>query len=1102
MSKLTPSEIEKRAAMSDEKMSLFEKRLKKGRTSAGQKSTIPRRQDPEQAVLSYPQQSYWLLDQLEPGCPAYNLPYALHLAGKLDVAALQQSLATIIDRHEVLRTRFAVDDMEPRQYILPSTTIDLAVVDLTDGRDRFGDWLAEEAMAPFDLAAKSSPAMRQTLVRLSPEEHVLVLTMHHIACDGWSYSIFFKELSTLYDAFIAERSSPLPPLDIQYADFAEWQRRTLDESGMEGDLKYWLHQMDGELGVLDLPTDQPRPPVQTFNGSRYVFSLSTDLTTGLREVASGGRATLFMALLAAFDVLMMRYAEQKDVIVGTPFANRSRREVEGLIGCFVNTVVMRSDLSGDPSFAELLDSVRCMALDAFEHQDLPFEKLVEVLKPERDPARTPLFQIMFQLNNTPKTVEEITGLVIKEVELAEVAAKIDLRVDMYEENGGLLGRVEYNRDLFEEATVRRMMAAYETLLCGIVADQTKAISAYPLMTADDETTILEQWNDTAHPLTEGTGVHDVIAAQAQRVGDRPALFFEDAVLSYGDLERWSNRLANGLIASGVGKGDRVGLCVDNGFELMAGFLGILKAGAVFVPLDPTNPPARLSYMIDDAGIAFVLTQDDLLPVLDEIEGDPTFIALDAEDDRFSDQPETAPDIAASDDDPAYVIYTSGSTGRPKGVLVSHGSILNHMQWAIDTFGISETDPHLLVASYCFDAALWDLLAPLMTGAPLVMPRRDDAQDPDILMDLIRRHSVSHMQIVPSLLRLLVEHPDIGECTGLTDVFVGGEALPLALMETAIDRLPGRLHNTYGPTETTIDAAFWTCDRATAGHSVPIGKPIRNTQCYVLDEAMMPVPIGVPGELYVGGAGVALGYLNQPDLTAAAFIADPFADWPDARLYRTGDRVRWRPDGLLEFLGRADDQIKLRGLRIELGEIEHAMAGHPAVSQAVVVVREDTPGAERLVGYYVPTGSERPGRAAFREVMHHMLPDYMIPAVFIALDALPLNRNGKIDKRALPAPSDGAVDIERAMIAPRSPAEEALEPIWAEVLGMEAVSVEGDFFELGGHSLLATQLVSRIAAGFEIALTLRDLFEAPTIAELAVIVEQLILDDIEDSDEGS
>ena len=842
MSKIVPSEIEKRAAVSADKMSLFEKRLKKGRTSTGQTITISRRQDPEQALLSYPQQSYWLLDQLEPGCPAYNLPYALHLSGTLDVAALQQSLAKIIDRHEVLRTRFAVDDTEPRQHILPSTAIDLAIVDLTDRRDALASWLAEEAMAPFDLAARSSPAMRQTLVRLSPEEHVLVLTMHHIACDGWSYSVFFKELSKLYDAFTAGRSSPLPPLDIQYADFAEWQRRTLDESGMEGDLQYWLHQMDGELGVLDLPTDQPRPPVQTFNGARYVFSLSTDLTTGLREVASGGRATPFMVLLAAFDILMMRYAEQKDVIVGTPFANRSRRDVEGLIGCFVNTVVMRNDLSGDPSFEALLDRVRCMALDAFEHQDLPFEKLVEVLKPERDPARTPLFQIMFQLNNTPRAVEEITGLVIKEVELAEVAAKIDLRVDMYEEAGGLLGRVEYNRDLFEEATVRRMMAAYEMLLRGIVADQVKPISAYPLFTADEEATILRQWNDTAHPSAENMGVHDVIAAQALKAGDRPAIYFEDAALSYGELERWSNRLAHDLIASGVGKGDRVGLCVDNGFELMVGFLGILKAGAVFVPLDPTNPPARLAYMIDDAGIRVVLTQEDLLPVLADVDGDPTLIALDAEDGRFGDKPETEPDAAASDKDPAYVIYTSGSTGRPKGVLVSHGSIFNHMQWAIDTFGVSENDPHLLVANYCFDAALWDLLAPLMTGAPLVVPRRDDAQDPEKLIDLIRRHGVSHMQIVPSLLRLLVEHPDIGRCTSLTDVFVGGEALPLALMEAAIDQLPGRLHNTYGPTETTIDATFWTCDRTAAGYAVPIGRPIRNTQCYVLDEAMMPVPV--------------------------------------------------------------------------------------------------------------------------------------------------------------------------------------------------------------------------------------------------------------------
>jgi amino acid adenylation domain-containing protein len=1097
MSRLIPSEIEKRAASSDTKKSLFENRLKEGRESTGRRIAIPRRQAPEQAVLSFPQQSYWLLDQLEPGCPAYNLPAAWRLSGPLDVAALQQSLTAVADRHEVLRTRFAAGADGPRQFILPPAAIALPVVDLSDAPDALAELLAKEAMAPFDLAAGSAPAMRQTLVRLGPDEHVLVMTTHHIICDGWSYSIFFRDLATFYEAFSAGRPTPLAPLDIQYADFAEWQRGEPDASRTERDLKYWLHQLDGELRVLDLPTDRPRPSFQTVNGARYEFTLGKDLTAALKDIALAERATGFMVLLAAFDVLMMRYADQKDVIVCTPIANRTRPEIEGLIGCFANATVMRTDLSSDPTFQTLLDRVRCTTLDALEHQDLPFEKLVETLKPVRGPSRTPPFQVMFQLNNTPKPVERMADLRVEEMQLSDVAVKIDLRVDMVEKNGGFLGRVDYNKDLFDETTIRRMMAAYDTLLGSVAADQTKPISAYPLLTAADEAMVLRQWNDTAHPLTDGIGVHDLIARQSQRVGDKPALYFEDAVLSYSELERWSNRMAHGLVAAGVEKGATVGLCVDNGFELLAGFLGILKAGAVFVPLDPTHPPARLGYMIDDAGIKVVLTQVDLLPVLAEVEGDATIIALDTEDGQFADLPETAPDVPAFGDDPAYVIYTSGSTGRPKGVLVSHGSILNHMQWAIDSFHITENDPHLLVANYCFDAALWDLLAPLMTGALLVMPRRDDAQDPDILIGLIRRHGVSHMQIVPSLLRLLVAHVDIGQCISLTDVFSGGEVLPKTLMEAAIDRLPGRLHNTYGPTEATIDATFWTCRRGETGQSVPIGRPIRNTQCYVLDDAMTVVPIGVAGELFVGGAGVALGYLNRPELTAAAFVADPFADEPAARLYRTGDRVRWRPDGLLEFLGRTDDQVKLRGLRIELGEIEQALAGHPAVAQAVVVVREDTPGAERLVGYYVPVGPERPGRADFRDAMHAMLPDYMIPAVFVALEALPLNRNGKIDRKALPAPADIAVDAERALVAPRSQAEEALEPIWAEVLGLEAVSVEDDFFELGGHSLLATQLASRIATGFDIDLSLRSLFEAPTIAELAVIVEQLILDDIED-----
>jgi len=1071
----------------------FEQRLKKVKLGTAGPPTIPRRPDTGPAPLSYPQLSFWLLDQIQPGSPAYNLPHGVAFTGPLDIPALERGLRHVLDRHDILRTRFEVIDGTPHQVLWPLTEWSLPIIDFSGLAENECDTaidrlLGEEALAPFDLA-KDLP-IRLKLLKRAEHDHVLVSVSHHIAFDGWSYSVFFRELSHFYEAFASGQAPSLAEPAIQYADFAAWQRHQLDGTADDTHLAYWLDRLSGPLGVLDLPTDRLRPTTPTFRGKRYSHVFEPGVCERLQNIATPRRATLFMVLLAAFDVLMMRMTGETDVVLGTPFANRALTETEGVIGCFVNSLVMRANLSGDPTFDELLSQVQHAALSAYEHQSCPFQKLVEALKPERGTGRMPIFQVMFQLNNTPDGDMHLSSgpgqtLAVSELPLSTVTTNIDISVDMYETDEGLYGRVEYNSDLYDEATIARLMATYETLLVDIAADQSKPVSAYRMMDQETYRTVLQRWNVTDHPIPEGVGLHDLISAQAIQSADKPALVLHGSCLSYGDLERWSNRIAHGLIAAGLTKGAMIGLCMDNGFALVAGLLGIMKAGGVFVPLDPALPPARLGFMIEDSGAAVILTQQALTATVTAaapIAGAEP-IAIDADDDPFFDLTEDAPEIAASGDDPAYVIYTSGSTGRPKGVLISHRSILNHMLWAVDTYAITDADPHLLIANYSFDTALWELFAPLMSGAPLVIPEREDTRDAGRLIALIREHGVSHIQTVPTLLRLLIDHPDIDQCVSLSHIFCGGEELPPGLMKAVLARLDVRLHNAYGPTETTIDATLWQCDPNDTGASAPIGQPIRNTRCYVLDNTMKPVPVGIPGELYVGGAGVALGYLNRPALTQAAFIADPFTDADNARLYRSGDLARWRADGLLEFLGRKDGQVKLRGLRIELGEIEHAMTALPAVDQAVVAVRDDVPDGGRLIGYYLPASADRPDRADFQAAMEDMLPDYMIPQTFVPIDAIPLNNNGKIDKQALPAPTR-AEPASDAPQAPSTSTEAVLAAIWCDLLAVDTIGIDNDFFDMGGHSLLAVRMVAAVETATGVRLPLEALFKGATIRQMA------------------
>ncbi|MCL5996769.1 MAG: amino acid adenylation domain-containing protein [Chloroflexi bacterium] len=1061
--------------------------------------------DADEEVFVFPasfgQQRLWFLDRFEPNSPYYNIPSALRLAGALDVAALERSLNEVVRRHESLRTTFASVDGQLMQVIAPRLVLSLPVTNLEQvpEPEREAEALRvadKEARQPFDLAR--GPLLRAGLLRLSENEHVALFTMHHIVSDGWSMSIFIGEIATLYQAFTAGQPSPLPDLPIQYADFAQWQRQWLQGEVLQEQLDYWRRQLGGSARpVLELPTDRPRSAVQTSRGATQSSRFSNSLLQALTALSRREGCTLFMTLMAAFQVLLYRHTGQEDICVGTPIANRTRTELEVLIGLFINTLVIRTNLSGSPSFRDLLKQVRQVTLEAYAHQDLPFEQLVEVLQTSRDMSHSPLFQVMLILQNAPAQTQELPGLNLNMIEAHSGTATYDLTLSISEMSDGLDVSAEYNTDLFDATTINQMLQHFRILLEGIVADPADSIDHLPLLAEDERHRLLAEWNNTYDGFNPDRCIHQYFEDQARRTPTAKAVVWQDHWLTYGDLNTRANQLAHHLRQRGIKPETIVGICVDRSLDMLVAVLSVLKAGGAYLPLDPLYPQDRLGFMLQDSAVPVILTQSDLVQRLPSHTAQT--ICLDEDWPEIVREPPDDPALYTTPDHLAYLIYTSGSTGKPKGVMITHHSLVNAYHAWEQAYELRSVRAHLQMANFAFDVFSGDWVRALCSGGKLVLCPREWLLDPSWLYDLMQRERVDCAEFVPAVLRQLIQYlKRTNQNLAFMRLLVCGSDSWQADEYRAFKRYCGpqtRLINSFGLTEATIDSSYFesaiyaspTLDLA-GDQVVPIGRPFPNTRLYNLDRHLQPLPIGVPGELYVGGPGVARGYLNRPDLTTEKFIPDPFGGESGARLYRTGDLVRYRHDGNIEFLGRLDHQIKIRGFRIEPQEIETVLSQHTHVREAAVVAHEAGDGDMRLVAYISPQEQLAPTPGDLRRFVQQRLPDYMTPSAFIIMASLPLTPNGKIDRQALPPPDWSRRESEGEYIAPRTPVEEALSNIWTEVLGVSQISIHDNFFELGGHSLLATQVVSRIRDVFAVELPLRNIFESPTLATLAEHVD--------------
>jgi amino acid adenylation domain-containing protein len=1052
--------------------------------SAGDADRIRPRAPGGRVPLSFGQERLWLLSQLDDSA-AYNVSASYRFA-RLDAPALERALGEIVRRHEALRTVFADTEGTAVQVIHPFTGFSLPVEDLShldaEAREEAVRTRAREAEArPYDLAA--GPLFRPSLLRLGDED-VLVLDMHHIISDGWSIGVLFRELAALYGAYRQGGESPLPELAVQYPDYAVWQRERLRGEALDRQTGYWKERLAGAPALLELPTDRPRPAVQSHRGARQATLLPAELTEPLQALAREESATLFMVLLAAFQVLLGKYAGSEDVVVGTPVAGRGRSELEGLIGFFVNTLVLRTDLSGDPTFREALRRVREVTLGAYEHQDLPFEKLVAELHPERSLGHSPLFQVMFTTQSGPQTAGAEAGLPLLGVAAERSSAQFDLTLAITETRQGLYARAEYGTDLFDADTIQRMIGHLELVLAQVVRDADVRVSALALLDDEARAQVVDEWNRTDAEYPADRTIHAIFEAHAARTPDAVAVRFADQSLTYRQLNEQANRLAHHLRRRGVGPEVRVGLCLERGVEMVVAILGTLKAGGAYVPLDPGYPAERVAFALGDAGVPVLLTQEKLratLPVRDGVE----VVTLDGAAAGIAAESAENPESGATPESLAYVIYTSGSTGTPKGALVEHRNVARLFSATDDWFGFGADDVWTLFHSYAFDFSVWEIWGALLYGGRLVVVPHDVSRDPDAFHALVQDEGVTVLNQTPSAFRQFIRaDAERGGGLALRNVIFGGEALEPASLREWVERRGAdrpRLVNMYGITETTVHVTYRVLSREDVfdGSGSPIGVRIPDLRLYVCDSGLRPLPVGVPGELYVGGAGVARGYLNRPELTAQRFVRSPFGA---GTLYRTGDRVRWLADGSLEYLGRLDEQVKIRGFRIELGEIEAALLSHGGLREVAAVVREDTPGDRRIVAYLVGDAEVEPLRAHLRQ----RLPEYMVPGAFVAVEALPLTPNGKLDRKALPAPSAAAP--EHAYVAPRTETEQALAGIWAEVLGLERIGVEDDFFDIGGHSLLATRVMSRIRKDMRVELPLRVIFECTTLGTLAQRVD--------------
>ncbi|RCJ21836.1 non-ribosomal peptide synthetase [Nostoc minutum NIES-26] len=1069
---MTENQLTNQTGLSAEQRELLAYLLAEEGIELEQTSKISPRENPATAPLSFSQARLWFLDQLQPGSDVYNIPAVVRIAGRLNIFALQQSLNEIVRRHEALRTTFTTVDRQPVQIIHSNQTLTVPIINLeeyskSDRQTQYLQLAAQEAKQPFDLS--QLPLLRAKVLRLSSEEHILLLTMHHIVSDGWSLGVLVRELANFYDAFSNHQPVSLSPLAIQYGDYAVWQRQRLQGDLLETQLNYWKQQLAGSLPVLQLPTDRPRPPVQTFYGARQKLQLSKSLSQAIANLSQQAGVTPFITLLTAFKILLYRYTGQADIIVGSPVANRDRAETEDLIGFFINTVVLRTNLEGNPTFQKLLSSVRDVVLEAYNHQELPFEKLVETLQPERDMSHTPLFQVMFALQNAPMPALEFSGLQLTPLEIDNGTAKFDLTLDLEETPDGIKGWLEYNTDLFDAETIQRMVGHFQTLVAGITSNPKQQLSDLPLLTEPEKHQILEEWNNTQTYYPHDKCIHQLFEAQVEKTPDAIALIFQDQQLSYRQLNQRANQLAHYLQKLGVKPEIRVGICLERSWELVVGLLAILKAGGAYIPLDPKYPQERLAFMLQDAQAPVLLSQNQLRDQLTQQTAQT--VCLDTDWETISQENTENLHVRVLPENNAYVLYTSGSTGQPKAVVIEHRSAVTFLDWSTKVFTAEDFAGVLAATSVCFDLSVFELFAPLSCGGKVILVENALA-----LPSLTASHGVTLINTVPSAIAELLRVNGIP--ASIRTINLAGEPLPQKLVKQLYQQTNvQQVFNLYGPSE---DTTYSTFTLVKPEDRVTIGRPITNTQVYVLDPSLQPVPVGVAGELYIGGCGLARGYLNRPELTAQKFIHNPFSNQP-SRLYKTGDLVRYLPDSNLEYLGRLDHQVKIRGFRIELGEIEALLRQYPGVRDVVVVAREDRPSEKRLVAYLA--AEEIPVKT-LRSFLGEKLPEFMIPAAFVILDTLPLTPNGKVDRRSLPVPEVTIWDSESEYIAPRTVVEEVLAAIWSEILGLEKVGIKDNFFTLGGHSLLATQVISRVREAFQVELPLRSLFAAPTVAELA------------------
>ncbi|GGG86317.1 hypothetical protein GCM10011585_32780 [Edaphobacter dinghuensis] len=1033
--------------------------------------------------LSFAQQRLWFLSQFENLNASYHIAALLQLDGDLDHSSLQSSLSTIFARHEALRSTFITIGGEPfvkllpqeKEFILPEYDLREFAAQAT----RFRALCEEQFRTPFDLA--TGPMVRACLVHLRDQEHVLILVMHHIVSDGWSMGFLVRELNVLYTAYLNGEPNPLPPLEIQYPDYAAWQRLWLTGERLETQVDYWKKALADAPPLLDLPTDRPRPLQQSFAGAQIPVRIDAELTKALKALSTKHGTTLFMTLLAAWAAVLSRLSGQEDLVIGTPVANRRHIQVENLIGFFVNTLALRIDLSGNPTVEELLRRVRIATLEAQDHQDLPFEQVVEIINPPRRLDHTPIFQVMFAWRNEETNIPQLPRVHASLLDSSYVNSRYGLELDLAEDSGMIVGTLTYASALFDEVTTERQIGYLQVVLQAMVADTRQEVDSINLLSAEERDLLHERWNSTTTRYPSNLCIHQLFEEQAAKSPDATAVLWQNGSLTYEELNRRANRLAHHLVELGVRPDDPVAICMDRSPEMVVSLLATLKAGAAYMPLDPAHPPERIVQVLEDAEPRILLCDGTGQKAL---EGKATrnilLLNLDSGSPAWSHQPEVDPHVSSlTSRHLAYVIYTSGSTGTPKGVMNEHRGVVNRLVWMQETYKLRPDDVVLQKTSFSFDVSVWEFFWTLMTGATLALAPPGAQADPDRLIELICEWNVSIVHFVPSLLDIFMHTPNVGRCTSLRQLICSGEALQTVQLKACLEQLPAmQVDNLYGPTEAAIDVTAWACPPEFDSIIVPIGRPIANIAIYLLDHRRQPVPLGAVGEMYIGGVGVARGYLNRPELTAERFLADPFCNDAGARMYRTGDLARYLPDGNLEFLGRNDQQVKLRGFRIELGEIEARLVEYPHLEQAVVVAREEKPGDKRLVAYY--SGAESLSAERLRNHLASKLPEYMVPSAFVRLDALPLTPNGKIDRKALPAP-EGDAYATRAYEPPQGETETAVAEIWKELLHTDRIGRNDNFFELGGHSLLAVRLLSRLQARFELKIDLSTLFENPQLA---------------------